>query len=61
MKMCVTYGLPCISNISDVIKICNNASNEGLSHYFSKNSLTLGKSKILKKKRIVAEGLRHQK
>ena len=36
-------------------KVCNNASNEGLSHYFSKKKLTLGKGKILKAIKIFVE------
>ena len=38
-------------------KICNNASNEGLSHYFSKKMLTFGKGKILKIKKLLLNGV----
>ena len=41
MKIRVIYGLPCVLNIADVIKICNNTSNKGLSHYFSKKKKEL--------------------
>ena len=53
----IIYGFACVSNIADVIKICNNTSNEGLSPYFikvyvltfqRKKQLALGKEKICK-------------
>ena len=36
-------------------KIGNNTYNKGLSHYFQKKQLTLGKGKILKTKKFVVE------
>ena len=46
MKICVIYDLPCVSKIAGISEICNNASTEGLSHYFLKNIVTLGKRKF---------------
>ena len=47
MNIRVIYGFLCVLNVADVIKICSNTSNKGLSHYFSKKKqLTLSKGKV---------------
>ena len=36
-------------------KICNDASNEGLSHYFQRRNADIGQRKNLKDKKIAVE------
>ena len=40
--MCYLWPFQCFA---DVPQICNNTSNKGLSHYFSKKQLSLGQGK----------------
>ena len=49
--MGVIYGLLCVLNITDAIKICNNTYKNGLSHYFFKKTVYFRQRKNLKDKK----------